>query len=243
MKEIEKKNDLKVEHDTEILEKLYGKSDELGVNDKFLLDYIMNERWKGGNIDGNFVGDHYTAYQQRVADKVARVDKEDEDRDSEMDRFEAEFNFKHEDKDAGYLKTFPRQAPEDSMRRVDDKRKLAREQAKERKEEEKQKKKDEINRLKALKRDEIIYKLKKAEFLAGNIKSAEGTEGSKLNMGFMSDKKLYEKAEKELNTAFIPDLYDKTMDQLFGDKYYETKDVDGDNLEKTKDIDFKLMND
>jgi len=127
----------------------------------------MNERWKGGNDGkGNFVGDHYTAYQSRIAEKV---DKEDEERDSEMDKFEAEFNFKHEDKDAGYLKTFPRQAPEDSMRRIDDTRKLQREKAKERKEEEKQKKKDEINRLKALKRDEIIYKLKKAEFLAGNM--------------------------------------------------------------------------
>jgi len=120
---MEKKNDLKVEHDTEILEKLYGKSADLGVNDKFLLDYIMNERWKGGNDEktGNFLGDHYTAYQQRAAEKV---DKEDDDRDSEMDRFECEFNFKHEDKDAGYLKTFPRQAPEDSMRRIDDRRKL-----------------------------------------------------------------------------------------------------------------------
>jgi len=107
---------LKVEHDTEILQKLYGKSADLNINDKFLLDYIMNERWKGGNVEG----DHYSVYQQKAADNI---DKEDADRDSEMDRFEAEFNFKHEDKDAGYLKTFPRQAPEDSMRRIDDRRK------------------------------------------------------------------------------------------------------------------------
>jgi hypothetical protein len=39
-------------------------------------------------------------------------------------------------------------------------------------------------------------------------------------MGIFSDRKLLEKAEKELNTEFIPDLYDKTMDAIFDEKYY-----------------------
>jgi protein KRI1 len=72
------------------------------------------------------------------------------------------------------------------MRRVDDKRKEARKEAKARKEEEKLKRKEEINKLKALKREEIMEKLKKAEFLAGK------------NAGIFQDKKLLEKAEKEL---------------------------------------------
>jgi len=41
--------------------------------------------------------------------------------------------------------------------------------AKTRKEEEKLRRKDEINKLKALKREEIIAKLKKTEFIAGNL--------------------------------------------------------------------------
>jgi len=128
------------------------------------------------------------------------------------------------------------------MRRVDDRRKQARQTAKEKKDEEKERRKEEINRLKALKREEIIEKLKKAEFVAGNISSAtENKEGKAA--GFMSDRKLLEKAEKELNTEFIPDLYDKAMDAIFDDKYYAAEDVEGKNLEKTKDIDLQILKD
>jgi len=48
--------------------------------------------------------------------------------------------------------------------------------------------------------------LKKAEFLAGKLEH--------------NDKKLLDKVEKELNSEFIPDLYDKAMDQVFDEKYY-----------------------
>ena len=109
-----------------------------------------------------------------------------------MDIFEHEHNFRHEQKNSAYLTTHTRAAPEDSMRRVDDKRKQARQDAKARKEEEKLRRKEEINKLKAIKRDEILEKIKKTEFVAG--------------------KKLLEKAEKELDTEFIPDLYDKHME-------------------------------
>jgi hypothetical protein len=51
------------------------------------------------------------------------------------------------------------------------------------------KRKEEINKLKALKREEIMDKLKKAEFLAGSFGKSEG---------ILKDKKLLEKAEKEL---------------------------------------------
>ena len=151
-----------------------------------------------------------------------------------MDKYEAEYNFRFEDKNAAYLTSYARQAPEDSIRRVDDRRKQQRQNAKDRKEEEKERRKEEIYRLKALKRDEIIDKLKKAEFIAGNFSTTKAD--GKAN-GFMADRKLLEKAEKELNTDFIPDLYDKTMATLFNEKYYQADDVDGENLENTKDID------
>ena len=159
-----------------------------------------------------------------------------------MDKYEATYNFRFEDKNAAYLTSHARQAPEDSMRRVDDRRKQARLTAKERKEEEKERRKEEINRLKALKREEIIEKLKKADFVAGNIATAPDKKEGK-TAGFMSDRKLLEKAEKELNTEFIPDLYDKTMDAIFDDKYYAADDIEGKNLEKTKDIDMQILKD
>lgn len=96
--------------------------------------------------------------------------------------------------------------------------------------------------MKALKREEIIEKLKKAEFVAGNVSSINDYKEGK-TAGFMSDRKLLEKAEKELNTEFIPDLYDKTMDAIFDAKYYDADDVEGKNLEKTKDIDMQILND
>jgi hypothetical protein len=82
--------------------------------------------------------------------------------------------------------------------------------------------------LKALKREEILSKLKKADFLAGKS-------------GFMKDKKLLDKAEKELQTEFIPDLYDKNMDAMFDEKYYEASD-DEKNIEDN-DLNLQLMND
>ena len=112
--------------------------------------------------------------------------------------------------------THSREKPEDSMRKADDRRKEQRKDAKARKEEEKLRRKEEINKLKAWKREEIIEKLKKTEFIAGNFghqnRSELGVTG-----GILSDKKLLERAEKELNTEFIPDLYDQTMAKLFNE--------------------------
>ena len=77
-----------------------------------------------------------------------------------MDVYEYNHNFRYEDKNAAYLTTHGREAPAESMRRPDDKRKQQRETVKERKEAEKQKRRDEINRMKALKKEEILRKLK-----------------------------------------------------------------------------------
>lgn len=58
----------------------------------------------------------------------------------------------------------------------------------------------------------------------------------------LTNKKLLEKAEKELNTEFIPDLYDKAMEQLFDQKYYEAAENDKE-IEAQKDIDLKILKD
>ena len=117
------------------------------------------------------------------------------------------------------------------MRRKDSKRKDQREAKKERLEDEKRKKQEELGKLKQLKRDEILEKLKKAEFLSGyDAKTLE-------------ERRLLERAEKELKTDFIPELYDKTMEKMFDDKYYEMEDKHASKMVKEKDIDLKLMND
>jgi hypothetical protein len=39
-----------------------------------------------------------------------------------MDKYEAKYNFRFEEKNSAYLTTHTRDTPDDSMRRVDDKR-------------------------------------------------------------------------------------------------------------------------
>jgi len=52
-----------------------------------------------------------------------------------------------------------------------------------------------------------------------------------------------EKIEKELKTDFIPELYDKAMEKMFDERYYEQEDLEGERAAKEKDIDLKLMAD
>lgn len=117
------------------------------------------------------------------------------------------------------------------MRRKDESRKDKRNEKKERQDEEKRRKMEEINQIKQIKKDEILEKLKKAEFVAGN----------RLTSG--ANKHLVEKIEKELKTDFIPELYDRAMEKMFDEKYYTTEDKGAEKLVNAKDIDMKLMKD
>lgn len=117
------------------------------------------------------------------------------------------------------------------MRRKDSARKQARERAKDAKEDIKAQRKAEIAKLKALKKEEILEKLTKANNLAqGNL---------------FKDKTLIERVSKELETEFIPDVYDKTMAKMFNDKYYEDSNVEDEefDIETNKGIDLKLLKD
>jgi protein KRI1 len=219
--------EMQLQTDEDILKQIYGNDKNMDKTDKFLRNFILSEGWKDKKKD--IEEDHYRTYQ----DKNEKIDKEDSDRDLEMDIYEHQHNFRFEDKNAAYLTTHAREAPEDSMRRVDDTRRQTRLSAKERKDEDKQKRKEEINKLKALKREEIMNQLKQTEFIAGGV-------GQK---SIFENKKVLEKAERELQTEFIPDLYDKAMEQMFGGEYYNASDDDSVELEKQKDVDMQLLGD
>ena len=85
--------------------------------------------------------------------------------------------------------------------------------------------------MKNLKKEEIIERLKKAEFIA--------------HANLETDHAIAERIQKELETEFIPDLYDKTMTKTFNEKYYENEGdeemvVDPDlNINLLKDKDFE----
>ena len=183
--------------DTDLLKRFYGNEKSLDSTDKFLRNYILLECWKDKKN------------KAQLAQKQGKIDEEDEKRDKEMEDYEQKYNFRFEDGTGAYITTHQREV-DDTMRRKDDKRKDKRIEKKERIEEEKRKKQEELNRLKQMKREEILEKLRKAEFIGGTK--------------IVDNKKMLEKVEKELKTEFIPELYDKDMDKMFDDKYYEAED-------------------
>jgi prolyl oligopeptidase PreP (S9A serine peptidase family) len=89
----------------------------------------------------------------------------------------------------------------DSVRRTEVKRKTEREQHKERKKLEKEKKVSEIQRFKALKRKEILDKLEKLQEISG-----------KSNLEF---------SEADVEGDFDPLEYDRRMEQIFSEQYYD----------------------
>ena len=80
---------------------------------------------------------------------TANVDEEDENREDEMDKFEAQYNFRFEEPNAATIVSHARDANQDeTMRRKDSSRKLARERQKERQEDLKRQRKEELAKLK-----------------------------------------------------------------------------------------------
>ena len=193
--------------------------------EKFLRSYILNEGWKEKASRSSLT------IHEPIVERQGNIDDEDDKREDEMDHFESKYNFRFEEANAGTIVSHARDAnAEETMRRKDSSRKLARERAKDRKEDLKKQRKEEVARLKALKRDEIIDKIKKADYMSkGNL---------------FKDKNLVERIQKELETEFIPDVYDKTMNKMFSDKYYEDEaDEDEHDIEANKAIDLKLLAD
>jgi protein KRI1 len=150
-----------------------------------------------------------------------------------MEDFEQKYNFRFEEGTGAYITTHQREV-EDSMRRKDDKRKDKRLEKKERFEEEKRRKQEELNQLKQLKKDEILEKVRKAEFISGT-KIVDEASGE--------SKRMLERMEKELKTDFIPELYDKAMEKVFDEKYYEASDQEGKKAARAKDLNLKLIKD
>ena len=69
--------------------------------------------------------------------------------------------------------------------------------------------------------------MKKAEFIA--------------HANLLGDHQIAERIQKELETEFIPDLYDKTMVKAFNDKYYE--DGQDEEIEVDADLNVNLLKD
>lgn len=165
---------------------------KLTKDEKFLRDYILSN----GYADKD--DEEIPTYDEIVGDN-------DEDFEEKQLEFEHKYNFRFEDPDQEFIKRYPRTV-ENSVRKVDSRRKEKRVERRERKEGEKKEKFKEIEMLKEFKRNEIEEKL-------AQLKAVTGTE--ELNVD-----------EIDLDGDFDPDEYDKKMQAMFDNEYYAIDEGD-----------------
>ncbi|KAJ0400697.1 hypothetical protein ATCC90586_008600 [Pythium insidiosum] len=199
---IRKKTDAEEQADEKDFEQFktkYGsklKKDELDP-EAFLENYLSSGGWK----EKKNVIPHY--------EDIVKEDEEDAEELEKMEQFEHSYNFRYEEEGSSVIQTYSRQI-EDSMRRKDDSRKRKREERKERKALERLKKEEELKRLKNLKQAEIQSKLEKIAKLMGKT----NTEEERLQA-----------LSKDLEGEFDPDEYDRRMQQVFDEEYYNEEDA------------------
>ncbi|CAN6452889.1 unnamed protein product [Victoria cruziana] len=172
----------------------------------FWRDYLGNKKWicKG--------------------DKVALPDEdvglsEDEKILEEQDRYESEFNFRHEEAPNDQVLGFSRHI-EGTVRKKESARRLQRMRKKERLAQAEFERKEELKRLKNIKKQELLEKLDKIRSVAG-----------------IADERVCGLTENDLEDEFDPVDFDRKMNELFDDKYYQAEDADFhsdgiDDLEK-----------
>ncbi|KAF5269810.1 hypothetical protein FQR65_LT05856 [Abscondita terminalis] len=170
----------------------YWDNPKLDSKEKFLRDYILNNRFMESE-NSNYI----PTYDEIVHDSDDL--SEDEKTLDTQDEFEHKYNFRYEEPDQDFIKRYPR-TMEHSLRQKDDKRKMKRAERKTRKEVEKQNKMEEIKQLKALKRQEIEEKIQKLQEVTGNN-----------DLGFDL---------KDIDGDFNPEEHDKRMQELFNNEFY-----------------------
>lgn len=198
--------DKKLETDIKYLRD-YWNDPSLTESDRFLRDFILNKRYLDKEDDeaneelDEKAGTSILVSASKSNLKAEDVNEliEDEKALETQEEFERKYNFRFEEPDPEFIKSYPRTL-NDSLRRKDTKRKEKREEYKERKEAEKLKKKEEIKRLKNLKKKEIIDKIDK-------IKQITGNDDLVLNVD-------------DFEKDFDPKEYDRKMEEMFNSNYY-----------------------
>lgn len=172
---------------------------ELDANEKFLRDYVLNNKYSDNDYIGADLDGTHLAHDSD--DDLS----EDEKNIEKQEEFEHKYNFRFEEPDQEFIKRYPR-TMENSMRKKDTRRAQKRAEVKQRKEEDKLRKREELKQLKALKRKEIEEKIEKLKEITGN-------EDMKFN-------------DVDLDGDFDPNEYDKKMSEMFNDDYYGAPEED-----------------
>jgi protein KRI1 len=137
-----------------------------------------------------------------ISKRLLLYDKEDEEKDEIFDEFEAKYNFRFEEEGGANITTHKRDL--ETYREKDDSRKLKRKEKEDRMEKEKLKIVSELEMAKQIKKEEIDKKLERIEKIAGTEKIKE--------------------IANELEGDFDMDKFDKVMNKVFNEEYYQEKE-------------------
>ncbi|CAI5440627.1 unnamed protein product [Caenorhabditis angaria] len=197
MKTENSKSDKKKCKELKHLKKFWKDDANLDESEKFLRDYLINKDYVPGETEENPTYDEIVALEE---------DEKDMDKNREYER---KFNFRFEDPDQEFIKSYPRTVQE-SMRTENSQRKEKRNEKEERKKKEKEEKKKELRELQKMKKSEIEQKLEK-------LKKAAGCD-----IPISLD---------ELNADFDPKEFDRKMKEIFNEEYYgEIEEVKEDEM-------------
>lgn len=176
----------------------YWANPKLAKEEAFLRDYILNNGYTNKDTDKVPCYDDIVGDNRPVEDGTdMSADEEELEKQAE---FEHKYNFRFEEPDSEFIKRYPRTI-ENSVRRTDDRRKEKRIEVKERKQKEKDQKMRELEMLSNLRKREIEDKIQKLKLVTGDEQIA-----------FNDD---------DLEGEFDPDAYDKKMQAIFNNEYYQ----------------------
>jgi len=138
--------------------------------------------------------------------KMYMIDKEDEEKDQVFEEFEERYNFRYEEEGGANITTHRRDM--ESYRIKDDSKKIKRKEREQKKEEEKGKIISDLHIAKEAKKSELKSKLEILQKIAGTDKI----------------KVLADELEKE----FDSNNFDKIMNKIYNEEYYQTFDKEED---------------
>lgn len=198
--------------------KSYWSNPKLSKEDKFLRDYILKAKHKEGSR-GIPTCDEVLGGGEEVDDAQLSEDERDVEQQEE---FEKKYNFRFEEPDQDFIKSYPRTI-DWSVRASDDRRKEKRAELKDRKAREKEQQRQELEMLKEIKRKEIQDKINK-------LKMVTGADVLPITDDF-------------LNEDFDPAEHDRKMQEMFNEEYYgvdegEEKPEYPDDIEDLKVEDY-----
>jgi len=233
-----------------------GEDDEGKKADAFLKDFLLNRRWVDNVKYDDAEEDDGNGEEVMRLKGSSDLQSDSEDSVERMDAFESKYNFRFEEREssgkdgaAGQIVGYARgssAAHVDSYRKVDDKRKKARELRKERKVEERRMKEEELRRLKNARRNELKGRLDKIIAVSGLVtrknkkpekKAAAADETSSMPSHPGSDVPGFDEGAvlKLLEGDYDPDEFSKKMEDLMYDEdYYNQEDAEWKTPEDVK---------